>query len=228
LASKLPKWEAQLWSYLATGNGMHCPLLNCCTSKLRKECCADTNREKLNLLISSDGQFNPDNFDQLKLCGVGVMPHVERLAEQQLRRGNITGIPVPTDLIQLVGEGHPIEVRQLDLRACCAATWLLQDGWVIQISNAASPYSSRLALFHEAFHIIAHNRCPFPVFNKRGANQGYFNELLADYFAICILMPKKHVREKWAEAKDVTKMSDTFEVPKSIMWLRLREMDLID
>jgi hypothetical protein len=209
LASKLPKWEAQLWSYLATGNGMHCPLLNCCTSKLRKECCADTNREKLNLLISSDGQFNPDNFDQLKLCGVGVMPHVERLAE-------------------LVGEGHPIEVRQLDLRACCAATWLLQDGWVIQISNAASPYSSRLALFHEAFHIIAHNRCPFPVFNKRGANQGYFNELLADYFAICILMPKKHVREKWAEAKDVTKMSDTFEVPKSIMWLRLREMDLID
>jgi hypothetical protein len=228
LARKLPKWEVLLWSYLTTGNGMHCPLLNCCTSRLKSEWCADTNREKLNLLIASDGQFNPDNFDRVRPCGDGVMKYVEMLAEQQLRCGGVTSIPVPTDFIQLVGEGHPIEVRPLDLMAYYAATWRLQDGWVIHVTDTASPTHNRFSLFHEAFHIIAHNRCQSPVFSKRGVNQGSFNELLADYFSICILMPREHVRENWSEIKDVKKMADTFEVPKSTMWLRLREMDLID
>ncbi|UCB42919.1 MAG: ImmA/IrrE family metallo-endopeptidase [Dehalococcoidales bacterium] len=228
MARKLPKWEEQLWSYLTTGNGMRCPLLNCCTSMLRSEWCADTNLTKLNLLIASDGQFDPDSFDRIRPCGEGVMPYVERLAEQQLRRGKVAAIPVPTDLVQLAGEGHPVEVRPLDLRACYAATWRLQDGWVIQIPDTASPSHNRFALFHEAFHIIAHSRCQSPVFSKRGANQGSFNELLADYFAICVLMPREQVREKWVEAKDLKKMADTFEVPKSTMWLRLREMDLVD
>ena len=228
MARKLPSWESQLWAYLTTGNGMHCPLLNYCTSTLRSECCADANREKLSLLIASDGHFDPDKFDRVKPCGEGVMPYVERLAEQQLRHGKVSSIPVPTDLVQIVGEGHPIEVRPLDLRAYCAVTWRLQDCWVIQVPDTASPSYTRFALFHEAFHILAHNRCQSPVFSKRGENQGAFNELLADYFAICILMPKKHVREKWVEIKDVKKMADTFEVPKSTMWLRLREMDLVD
>ena len=206
---------------------MHCPLLNCCTSQLRSEWCTDTNREKLSLLIASDGQFDPDNFDRVRPCGEGVMPYVEKLAERQLKRGKVTSIPVPTDLVHLVDEGHPIEVRPLDLRAYCAATWRLQDCWVIQVPDTASPSYTRLALFHEAFHIIAHNRCQSPVFSKRGVNQGAFNELLADYFAICVLMPREHVREKWAEIKDVQKMADIFEVPKSSMWLRLREMDLV-
>ena len=228
MVRKLPSWEAQLWSYLTTGNGMHCPLLNCCTSMLRSEWCADTNLKKLKLLIASDGQFDPEKFERVRSCGDGVMPYVERLAEQQLRRGKVTSIPVPTDLVQLVGEGHPIEIRPLDLRACYAATWRLQDGWVIQVPDTASSSHNRFALFHEAFHILAHNRCQFPVFSKRGINQGSFNELLADYFSICVLMPREQVREKWVEIKDVKKMADTFEVPKSTMWLRLREMDLVD
>lgn len=228
MVKKLLNWESQLWSYLTTGNGMHCPLLNYCTSKLRSDGCADANRKKLSELIASDGQFDPDQFDRVKFCGDGVMPYVERLAEQQLRRCKVTDIPVPTDLVQLVDEGHPIEVRPLDLRAYCAATWRLQDCWVIQVPDTAPPSHTRFALFHEAFHIIAHNHCHSPVFSKRGENQGAFNELLADYFAMCILMPRQQTREKWVEIKDVQEMADTFEVPKSTMWLRLREMELVD
>jgi Zn-dependent peptidase ImmA (M78 family) len=58
--------------------------------------------------------------------------------------------------------------------------------------------------------------------------QGSFNELLADYFATCVLMPKELVREQWTELGGVDRMAITFDVPRSTMWLRLKEMDLLD
>jgi Zn-dependent peptidase ImmA (M78 family) len=58
--------------------------------------------------------------------------------------------------------------------------------------------------------------------------QGSFNELLADYFAICILMPKKQVKEQWTVLRDLDRMAIAFDVPRSTMWLRLKEMNLID
>ena len=138
------------------------------------------------------------------------------------------GYRYPTELVQLASEEHPVEVRAVDLRACYAATWLMPDGWVIQVSNVVPPPRQRIALFHEAFHIIAHNRCQTPIFGKRGVTQGSFNELLADYFAICILMPKEQVREQWTALRDVDRMAIAFDVPRSTMWLRLKEMGLID
>ena len=163
----------------------------------------------------------------MKPCGEGVMQNIEMLAEHKFGRDRATELPVPTDLIQLASEEHPIEVRNLDLRACYAATWLMPDGWVIQVSDAVSPYRKRLVLFHEAFHIIAHNSCQTPIFKKRGGAQGSFNELLADYFAICALMPREQVQEQWTEFSDVNRMAAAFNVPSSTAWLRLREMDLL-
>jgi len=61
-----------------------------------------------------------------------------------------------------------------------------------------------------------------PVFRKRGTKGGSFNELLADYFAICILMPKK-----WAEVKDLDRMAEIFDVPKAVMCIRLKRLGLI-
>ena len=49
----------------------------------------------------------------------------------------------------------------------------------------------------------------------------------ADYFAICILMPEKWVRGKWAEVKDMSRMVEIFDVPESAMWFRLRCLGLI-
>ncbi|GAG36112.1 unnamed protein product [marine sediment metagenome] len=56
--------------------------------------------------------------------------------------------------------------------------------------------------------------------------QGSFNELLADYFAVCILMPREWVKEKWAEVKDLDKMAEIFDVPKSAMCIRLKRLGL--
>jgi Zn-dependent peptidase ImmA (M78 family) len=65
------------------------------------------------------------------------------------------------------------------------------------------------------------------VFKKRRLEQGSFNELLADYFASCILMPREWVKEKWEEIKDLDRMAETFAVPKSFMYMRLRQLGLV-
>ena len=81
-------------------------------------------------------------------------------------------------------------------------------------------------LFHKAFHVLAHIQ-GVPVFRKRGFVGGHFNEALADYFATCILMPREWVREKWVEVKDLDSMAKTFDVPKVVIWIRLRQLGLV-
>jgi predicted transcriptional regulator len=194
---------------------------------LRGNYCPDADRERFHQLVDSDDHFDSVFFNGVKPCGEGVMQNVEMLAERKFGRDRATKLPVPTDLIQLASEEHPIEVRNLDLRACYAATWLMPDGWVIQVSDTVTPCRKRLVLFHEAFHIIAHNSCLTPKFKKRGGTQGSFNELLADYFAICALMPREQVQEQWVKFSDVDRVAAAFEVPRSTAWLRLKEMDLL-
>jgi hypothetical protein len=208
---------------------MHCPHFSGCATRLNGGYCLDTDKNQFSQLIDSDGHFDAAHFDNVRPCGRGIINHVEKLAEARFGYSTATiELPVPTDLIQLAGDGYPVEIRSIDLRACYAATWLMPDGWVIQVSDAVPSPRKRLALFHEAFHIIAHSRCQSPVFGTRETTQGSFNELLADYFAICVLMPREQVREQWEILLDVDRMALIFDVPKSTMWLRLREMNLID
>jgi len=89
-----------------------------------------------------------------------------------------------------------------------------------------SPAGKRFTLFHEAFHIIAHDKAT-PVFRSRGCKRGAFNELLAEYFAANILMPTDWVREWWAEVRDINRMAEIFDVPKTAMWIKLKFLKLI-
>ena len=151
---------------------------------------------------------------------------VEMLAQKLLKKGGVYCPPVPTKLIRLVDEQRPVEVRLVPLKAHHGAIWRLREGWIIQLKDDATPASKRFTLFHECFHILAHHRTT-PVFRKRGAIQGSFNELLADYFAIYILLPREWVKEKWAEVKDLDRMAKIFDVPKPAMCIRLRDMGLV-
>jgi Zn-dependent peptidase ImmA (M78 family) len=148
------------------------------------------------------------------------------LAEDYLEKAKINSPPVPADILSVLDEQCTVEVREVPLKAYHGAIWRLNEAWIIQLKDTDGPAEKRFSLFHEGFHILAHSRGT-PVFKKAGAAEGSFNELLADYFAACVLMPGQWVKEKWPEVRDPDVMAKLFDVPKSAMRLRLSVIGLV-
>ncbi len=226
MGGKSPRWEHKLWSYLASGDGEHCPFRSICHIWERDVLCPDDNRKRIAQLEDS-GQFKLSNYGFIKhgICS-GIFIMVEMLAQEILKEGRVRCPPVPIKLVSLVDEQHPIEIHLLPLKTYHGAIWRLRDRWVIQLKYDDKPSIRRFTIFHEAFHIIAHCKTT-PVFRKRGTRGGSFNELLATHFAACILMPRKWVKEKWAEVNDLSKMAQIFAVPQSAMCIRLKRLGLL-
>lgn len=226
MAEKTPRWESELWSYVSKGDGEHCPFYSHCQARQRGDWCLDDNRKYLYQLDDTK-QFKLTNYKFIRCgsCG-GIFKMVEMVAQRLLKKGGVHCPPVPAELVSLADEQYPIEVRLLPLKAYHGGIWHLREGWVIQLKEDDSPAAQRFTLFHEAFHILAHCRTT-PVFKRRGVKVGAFNELLATYFAVSILMPEEWVKEKWAEVPDLDKMAEIFGVPKSPMCIRLKRLGLI-
>ena len=225
--ARIPKWEAELWSYISNGDGMHCPLYSHCHIRRSGKWCPDDSREDLNAFLEY-GQRSLSDLASIKSgrC-VGILKLVERLALKYLKRGMVHSPPVPSKLHSLADDLLPIEVRQVPLKVHHGATWRLQDAWVIQIKSDDPPDMKRFTLFHETFHIIAHHKAT-PVFKgRRGIKKAPFNELLANYFAACVLMPTAWVKEKWYEIQDINQMAEIFDVPQTAMGIRLKGLGLI-
>jgi hypothetical protein len=222
----IPSWEAELWSLISSGDGEQCPLYEQCRQEPERGYCISEHREHLERLLDTSN-FDPANYAFLD----GVKPNrlfelVDRLAQKYIEMGNITSPPVPERLVTLCDPKQPIEVRELPLKLYQGALWHLKDRWVIHLNSATTFGRKRFTLFHEAFHILAHGNST-PVFRRRGSEKGAFNELLAECFASCVLMPTDWVRERWAEVRDIDRMAEIFDVPFAAMWLRLKLLELI-
>lgn len=226
-ANKVPKWESELWSYLSKGNGEQCPLSSHCCVRQWDGWCLHDDAERINRLLD-DGRFNFSSYDFIRrgTC-TGLCKMVEMLAQRWLKRSVVCGPPVPTELDSLFIEQHPIEVRLLPLKAYHGAIWYVGGRWIVHLKESDTIARRRFTLFHEVFHVLAHDNKTTPVFKKRGITQGSFNELLADAFAAYILMPREWVEEKWADVKDLDEMVKIFDVPKPAMCIRLKRLGLI-
>ena len=150
-----------------------------------------------------------------------------KLSDRFLAKQGAGHPPVSTELALLADEPNNIEIRQVPLKRYGGALWWLKDEWIIHLNSNDSVPRQRFNLFHEVFHILAHRATPTPIFKKRGVDQGDFNELLADGFAMRVLAPEKWVKEAWQESKDVDKIAEIFNAPKSLIWFRLKYLQLI-
>jgi len=219
---------------MSSGDGEHCPLHNDCQIRLQGGQCLDDNKEyfgNLSTFMDSD-EFLLSNSKSGKLefirCAKAgrIFQLVQKLAQKYFKMGSLHSPPVPAVLIALCAESRPIEVREVPLRAYHGAIWHLRNRWIVHLNENDTPARRRFSLFHEAFHIIAHGQAT-PVFRKRGIRGGSFNELLADHFAGCILMPPEWAKDKWAEFQDLNKMAEIFEIPKPVVWYGLKGMGFI-
>ena len=235
ILAKIPRWEAELWSYLSRGDGIHCPIYQSCHVRLQGAWCLSEHEEYCKLMNEFIDEEAPDiddpknvKFELLTCPRSGrIFKLVRRLADKYQIEAGIERLPVPTDLITQADDNLPIEVRQVPLKAHHGAIWRLSDCWVVQLNRNDTPARQRFTLYHEIFHILAHCKAT-PVFKKTSSTQeGSFNEMLADHFAGVILMPDKWVKERWAEVKDISRMAAIFDVPKPIVWFALKHLRLI-
>lgn len=236
MAARIARWEAELWSYMTSGNGEHCPVYSRCQVRRRGGFCYDDERQQFQRMLaigrSISGNYevalnDADFIDFMQRWTPGrIFILVERLAKKFLKQAGVSGPPVPTKLILSADENNPVEVHLLPLKAHHGAIWGLKDRWVIQLNENDTRAVRRMTLFHEAFHILAHSGAT-PVFKILGNKRAYFNELLADYFAVNVLTPREWVTEKWTEVNNVNRMARIFDVAEPHMWLRLKQLRLI-
>jgi len=228
----VPSWENELWSYIDQGDGETCPVYDRCKVKHQVKWCVSSHEaDKIisalaydDFALTSHELGNLDFVRNFELCR--VLKLVRMLSAQYLERAGIQGPPVPLDIISIADSNQPVEIMQVSLKVYHGAIWCLNDGWVIQTNKNDTPARQRFTIFHEVFHILAHCSAT-PVFRKSGTYEGAFNERLADRFAGTLLTPQRWVKEHWAQCKDIDRMAEIFEVPKSMMWFRLKTMGLI-
>lgn len=154
-----------------------------------------------------------------------VLADVEELASEYLAGAGVSAPPVPSELIDIFDQSRKVEVRLVPLKALHGVVWPLRRGWIIQLNSRDPRRVRRYSMFHEAFHIACRIACP--ACDKAELRRTSFNEVLADHFAACFLMPKNWVEEYWPRVQDVQGMADRFDVPSVQMKRRLNQLNLL-
>lgn len=235
MTEKIEDWENELWAYVNSGNGKNCPGSDSCQLiKNGQECFNNqAGKEKVRTIH----KFVDNDF--VDLANIATVPHlsecfkrnkiielIRKLAQKYRNELWDGSLPVPDNLFTKTPDGVPIEVRYVSLKASHGALWRMNDAWLIYLNKDSPSSRQRFTLYHEIFHILAHDNGD-PVFKKSEDNEVYFNEFLADHFSANILMPNDLVLAKWPEIKDVNKVAELFNVPASIICGKLRFQKLI-
>lgn len=153
-----------------------------------------------------------------------------RIAELQatrllLARG-LTGPPVPSDL---VAKFPRVQVESIyPLGVSGAAAW--SDGrWQIILNGGEPAVRQRFSAVHELKHVIDHSLATIAYPARFGMTSGQRQEQVADYFAACVLMPRRWVKRAWGNGiQDVNRLARMFEVSREAMRYRLRALGLLE
>lgn len=154
-----------------------------------------------------------------------------RIAELQanklLERHHITDYPVPRDLIT---ELPKLTVRYGSHLVSGASYWDKHIGsWIIQLSRADSWQRRRFTLAHEYKHIIDHGRQQLLYRGTRRTAAALQAEQAADYFAGCLLVPRRMLKRAWGNGIQRTaELARLFQVSEQAIGVRLRQCGLVE
>jgi Zn-dependent peptidase ImmA (M78 family) len=117
--------------------------------------------------------------------------------------------------------------RETDLPVSGLAQW--HNGrWIVALNAHEPQVRQRFSLAHELFHIINHTTKewlhPGDSYNSAHAT----GEKLADYFAGCLLMPKRHVKSLTGCGFTPRQLADTFRVSLRAVEVRLAQLGVTE
>lgn len=113
-----------------------------------------------------------------------------------------------------------------DLPVSGLAQWS-NGRWLIAINGQESAERQRFSLAHELFHIINHTTGMWLHPDRPHLGGAEAGEHLADYFAACLLMPKRHVKRLFYEGGSRDQLAAVFEVSPLAMQVRLSQLGLV-
>ena len=95
--------------------------------------------------------------------------------------------------------------------------------WIIVLNESESQTRQRFSLLHEYKHVIDHGQQQTLYASEREA------ELAADYFAACVLMPKRDLKRVYCTVTQrVEALADYFGVSPSALRIRLEQTGLTE
>jgi predicted transcriptional regulator len=141
----------------------------------------------------------------------------ELQANRLLELAGLTTAPIPTELITQLPR---IVVRlDPDLAVSASARWMTGQ-WLLSV-NSQDPWTKqRFSLGHELKHVIDHRHVNLYASDSEA-------EHAADYFAACLLMPKRLVLKAWNQGdRRLSTLAALFGVSRSAMAVRLEHLGL--
>jgi Zn-dependent peptidase ImmA (M78 family) len=150
----------------------------------------------------------------------------ELQANKLLNLSRLSEPPVTSDVITTLPKVSLEYIRSV---ASGASFWnKRRRAWVIQLSRSDSSCRSRFTLAHEFKHIIDHGRRHLLYRGTRRTTPETQAERVADYFAGCLLVPRRLLTRAWRNG--VHKTSDLarlFQVSEQAISVRLRQTRLV-
>ena len=119
-------------------------------------------------------------------------------------------------------------VRELGLPVSGAAHW---NGryWVITLCAEENSLRQRFSLMHEFKHILDHTTRHIQYRDSPYRSAHEQAERVADYFAACVLMPKRVVKRLWFEPpQNIAALAGTLRVSTAALRYRLDQLGLIE
>lgn len=119
-------------------------------------------------------------------------------------------------------------VREAALPVSGATHW---NGrcWVISLNADEPRYRQRFTLMHEFKHVLDHSTKGFLYHDRLFQTADKQAERVADYFAACVLMPKRVVKRLWCQGnQNLVELAETLCVSTRALRIRLEQLGLTD
>lgn len=139
----------------------------------------------------------------------------------------LAGLTEPPTPARLISELPRVLVRtDVDLPVSGCTSW--QAGrWLIVVNGAEPVVRQRFSLAHEFKHAVDHRYRDVLYVDRPGLTAYQQAEQAADYFAACLLMPRRWVKQAWSDGHQrVSELSELFQVSAPAMSRRLTHLGL--
>jgi Zn-dependent peptidase ImmA (M78 family) len=149
---------------------------------------------------------------------------VERQATKFLELHDSMTAPIP---VEIIGELPRVRiVVDHDMPISGSSAWNGQS-WVISLNATESWARQRFTLAHEYLHIVHHGFVD-RLYSSDPAVAATQVEQAADYFAGCLLVPKRLLKSIWCnDTQKVSELAHIFDVSAAAIRVRLDQTGLV-